>query len=207
MISASCVRHRERERAVKDKFKLEGTLIGQIMGVKASRRAARSHARALHTDAHAHAHAHAHARTCTCTHVWLHMNKLAHARTRKDAHARTCAYRARAHAVLWLACLGESAAALAQAEEPVNDEGSRRSDVQQDPFSKEAIAPKNAAANGGANGDGDGGDDGDGDGGGGGDYKADAQFGAQKKNEAVSEFAMTKTIAEQRQFLPIYGCR
>ena len=30
---------------------------------------------------------------------------------------------------------------------------------------------------------------------------------AMKANEAQSEFARTKTIAQQRAFLPIYGCR
>ncbi len=41
------------------------------------------------------------------------------------------------------------------------------------------------------------------------DYKKDSMYGdhMSKKNEAVSEFAMTKTIAEQRAFLPIYGVR
>ena len=28
-----------------------------------------------------------------------------------------------------------------------------------------------------------------------------------KKNEAISEFAKNKTIAEQRRFLPVYGVR
>eukprot|EP00326_Haptolina_ericina_P036728 CAMPEP_0181245070 /NCGR_PEP_ID=MMETSP1096-20121128/43214_1 /TAXON_ID=156174 ORGANISM="Chrysochromulina ericina, Strain CCMP281" /NCGR_SAMPLE_ID=MMETSP1096 /ASSEMBLY_ACC=CAM_ASM_000453 /LENGTH=84 /DNA_ID=CAMNT_0023341695 /DNA_START=13 /DNA_END=264 /DNA_ORIENTATION=+ len=43
----------------------------------------------------------------------------------------------------------------------------------------------------------------------GGDYKSKARYSdhMSKPNEAASEFARTKTIAEQRAFLPIYGCR
>jgi pre-mRNA-splicing factor ATP-dependent RNA helicase DHX38/PRP16 len=39
------------------------------------------------------------------------------------------------------------------------------------------------------------------------DYKESAQYSKylQKKSEAVSEFAKTKTIKEQREFLPIFG--
>jgi pre-mRNA-splicing factor ATP-dependent RNA helicase DHX38/PRP16 len=39
------------------------------------------------------------------------------------------------------------------------------------------------------------------------DYKGSAQYSKylQKKSEAVSEFAKTKTIKEQREFLPIFG--
>jgi pre-mRNA-splicing factor ATP-dependent RNA helicase DHX38/PRP16 len=41
------------------------------------------------------------------------------------------------------------------------------------------------------------------------DYKKDSMYGdhMSKPNVAASEFARTKTIAEQRAFLPIYGCR
>ncbi|TMW57702.1 hypothetical protein Poli38472_014305 [Pythium oligandrum] len=39
-------------------------------------------------------------------------------------------------------------------------------------------------------------------------YKADSQFSTHfKKQKAVSEFAKTRTIQEQRRFLPIYQCR
>eukprot|EP01105_Mastigella_eilhardi_P010206 TRINITY_DN2387_c0_g1_i1.p1 TRINITY_DN2387_c0_g1~~TRINITY_DN2387_c0_g1_i1.p1 ORF type:complete len:1291 (-),score=339.01 TRINITY_DN2387_c0_g1_i1:266-4138(-) len=43
----------------------------------------------------------------------------------------------------------------------------------------------------------------------GGDYKASSQYGsfADKKTEAVSQFALTHTLGEQRQLLPIYGCK
>ena len=42
-----------------------------------------------------------------------------------------------------------------------------------------------------------------------GDYKKDSMYGenAMKANVAQSEFAKTKSIKEQRAFLPIYGCR
>ncbi|XP_021746743.1 pre-mRNA-splicing factor ATP-dependent RNA helicase DEAH7-like isoform X1 [Chenopodium quinoa] len=40
------------------------------------------------------------------------------------------------------------------------------------------------------------------------DFKEDAKFAQHlKKDEAVSEFAMTKTLAQQRQYLPIYSVR
>ena len=40
------------------------------------------------------------------------------------------------------------------------------------------------------------------------DYKADSQFaGHMKKAEAASHFAATKTIKQQREFLPIYTVR
>ena len=58
-------------------------------------------------------------------------------------------------------------------------------------------------------GDGDGGD-GDGDDGGDQTGKKDATFAEHLKGgkeQAASEFAMTKTIDEQRRFLPIWGCR
>ncbi|GLE00514.1 hypothetical protein PINS_up009271 [Pythium insidiosum] len=43
---------------------------------------------------------------------------------------------------------------------------------------------------------------------GGGDYKADNQFSTHlKKQTAVSDFAKTRTIQQQRRFLPIYQCR
>lgn len=59
----------------------------------------------------------------------------------------------------------------------------------------------------GGGGDAGGGDGSDGDGEGGG-YRGKSQFRTHlKKSEAVSEFAMTKTIAEQRRFLPVYGVR
>jgi len=39
-------------------------------------------------------------------------------------------------------------------------------------------------------------------------YKVDSQFSTHlKKQQAVSEFAKTRTIAEQRRFLPIFQCR
>jgi pre-mRNA-splicing factor ATP-dependent RNA helicase DHX38/PRP16 len=42
-----------------------------------------------------------------------------------------------------------------------------------------------------------------------GDYKADSQFAShmQLKNEAVSDFALTKTIKQQREFLPVFTVR
>ena len=44
--------------------------------------------------------------------------------------------------------------------------------------------------------------------GGGGRYRGKSQFKTHlKKSEAASEFAKTKTIAEQRRFLPVYGVR
>lgn len=41
------------------------------------------------------------------------------------------------------------------------------------------------------------------------DYKTDSQYGAamKAKNEAVSDFAKSKTIKEQREYLPIYSVR
>ncbi|KAK9019902.1 hypothetical protein V6N11_054408 [Hibiscus sabdariffa] len=39
------------------------------------------------------------------------------------------------------------------------------------------------------------------------DFKEDAKFSQHLKGEAVSEFAMSKSIAEQRQYLPIYSVR
>mmetsp|Transcript_357 Transcript_357/g.334 ORF Transcript_357/g.334 Transcript_357/m.334 type:complete len:105 (+) Transcript_357:731-1045(+) len=41
------------------------------------------------------------------------------------------------------------------------------------------------------------------------DYKKAAQFASSmaKKNEAVSEFAKTKSIKEQREYLPVYSVR
>lgn len=40
------------------------------------------------------------------------------------------------------------------------------------------------------------------------DFKGEAKFGKHmKKGEAVSEFAMSKTMAEQRQYLPIFSVR
>ena len=40
------------------------------------------------------------------------------------------------------------------------------------------------------------------------DFKEDAKFAQHlKKDEAVSEFAKSKTLAEQRQYLPIYSVR
>lgn len=39
-------------------------------------------------------------------------------------------------------------------------------------------------------------------------YKKNNQFASHlKKNEAQSEFAKSKTLAEQRRFLPVYECR
>jgi pre-mRNA-splicing factor ATP-dependent RNA helicase DHX38/PRP16 len=42
-----------------------------------------------------------------------------------------------------------------------------------------------------------------------GDYKASSRFAEhmQKKSEAVSAFAKSKSLAEQREFLPIFTCR
>lgn len=40
------------------------------------------------------------------------------------------------------------------------------------------------------------------------DFKEDAKFAQHlKKGEAVSEFAKSKTLAQQRQYLPIYSVR
>lgn len=40
------------------------------------------------------------------------------------------------------------------------------------------------------------------------DFKEEAKFAQHlKKDEAVSDFAKTKTMAEQRQYLPIYSVR
>lgn len=41
------------------------------------------------------------------------------------------------------------------------------------------------------------------------DFKEEAKFAQhmKKNGDAVSEFAMTKTIAQQRQYLPIYSVR
>ena len=42
------------------------------------------------------------------------------------------------------------------------------------------------------------------------DYRTDSQYGAAlrgKKNEAVSEFAKSKTLKEQREYLPIYSVK
>ena len=40
------------------------------------------------------------------------------------------------------------------------------------------------------------------------DYKEEAKFSQHlKKGEAVSDFAKSKTIAEQRQYLPIFSVR
>lgn len=40
------------------------------------------------------------------------------------------------------------------------------------------------------------------------DFKDDAKFAQHlKKDEAVSDFAKTKTLAQQRQYLPIYSIR
>lgn len=40
------------------------------------------------------------------------------------------------------------------------------------------------------------------------DFKEDAKFATHlKKGEAVSEFALSKTLAQQRQYLPIFSVR
>jgi hypothetical protein len=40
------------------------------------------------------------------------------------------------------------------------------------------------------------------------DFKEEAKFSNHmKKGEAVSDFAMSKTLAEQRQYLPIFSVR
>lgn len=40
------------------------------------------------------------------------------------------------------------------------------------------------------------------------DFKGEAKFAQHmKKGEAVSDFAMSKTMAEQRQYLPIFSVR
>ena len=41
------------------------------------------------------------------------------------------------------------------------------------------------------------------------DYRAESQYAMalKKKNEAVSEFAKSKTIKEQREYLPVYSVR
>ena len=78
-------------------------------------------------------------------------------------------------------------------------DGKGQAEYQDDAFSSK---PK-------GDGDGDGGD-GDGDDGGDQTGKKDATFAEHLKGgkeQAASEFAMTKTIDEQRRFLPIWGCR
>ena len=71
-------------------------------------------------------------------------------------------------------------------------------DAQEDQFSQNAMAPKTGPAP-----DEEGGEEGVT------DFKAEARYAdhMKKPNEAASEFAKTKTIDEQRRFLPIYGCR
>ena len=75
-------------------------------------------------------------------------------------------------------------------KEETEQSGEGRSDVQSDAFTAKATAKE---------------EEGDGDR----DARADGQYGEhmRKPNEAVSEFARTKTLAEQRAFLPIYGVR
>jgi len=77
-------------------------------------------------------------------------------------------------------------------EEPADD--GKRGDAQEDSFTKQAMQPL------GAPGGEETGDD---------DGRAEARYAdhMKKPNEAASEFARTKTIDEQRRFLPIYGCR
>ena len=112
-------RRRERERATKDKFNMAGTVIGNILGVKA--------------------------------------------------------------------------------EAATEGEGTR-SDVQDDQFTTTANQQSAAAAAAAAEED----EEGEG-----GDYKKNSMYGEhmKKPSEAMSEFSRTKTISEQRAFLPIYGCR
>eukprot|EP01046_Picozoa_sp_COSAG06_P068161 COSAG06_NODE_18004_length_909_cov_0.886420_2_plen_255_part_01 len=38
-------------------------------------------------------------------------------------------------------------------------------------------------------------------------YKKDSQYGSMKKSQAQSMFAKTKTMKQQREYLPVYGCR
>ena len=38
-------------------------------------------------------------------------------------------------------------------------------------------------------------------------YKKDSQYGKMKRTEAISDFARSKTMKEQREYLPIFGCR
>ena len=94
-------------------------------------------------------------------------------------------------------------------EEGPNQDG-QRTDVQDDAFTVNAGKAGPAAEPGAAleaagraaEADGDGPDEG-------GDYRKDSMYGdnAMKANVAQSEFARTKTIAQQRAFLPIFGCR
>ena len=78
-----------------------------------------------------------------------------------------------------------------------------RSDVQSDAFT---VSAKEDGAGGDGAGGGAGADDEEG---GERDYKKESMYGDSmaKPLHAASEFARTKTIAEQRRFLPIYGCR
>ena len=78
------------------------------------------------------------------------------------------------------------------------DASGKRSDVQDDAFT----AAANAGQEGGAE------EEDEDEGGGGGRHKASLYGDAMAKPlVAASEFARTKTIAEQRAYLPIYGCR
>ena len=92
-------------------------------------------------------------------------------------------------------------------EEP---DGNEKSDVQNDKFTVSARADGEGGASGERGGEAaDGADGADGGGEGSGDYKKDSMYGAHmsKPLVAASEFAKTKTLAEQRAFLPIYGVR
>ena len=77
-----------------------------------------------------------------------------------------------------------------------------RADVQSDAFTNSATGGGGGGGGGGAQGAEGGGDDER-------DYKQDSMYGEHmcKPLVAASEFSKTKTIAEQRRFLPIYGCR
>ena len=84
-----------------------------------------------------------------------------------------------------------------------------RADVQSDAFTNTATG---GGADGGGGGGGAGGAGAQSAEGGGDDerdYKQDSMYGdhMSKPLVAASEFSKTKTIAEQRRFLPIYGCR
>lgn len=84
-------------------------------------------------------------------------------------------------------------------------EDGARSDVQSDAFTVSAKGSAEGTGGGNGEAEGEGGGEGDDER----DYKKDSMYGSHmaKPLVAASEFAKTKTIAEQRRFLPIYGCR
>ena len=84
-----------------------------------------------------------------------------------------------------------------------------RADVQSDAFTNTATGGGADGGGGGAGAGGAGAQSAEGGGDDERDYKHDSMYGdhMSKPLVAASEFSKTKTIAEQRRFLPIYGCR